>query len=442
MSMSISLSSDSKVDNAVDSARNPLLIGGVAALLMALILIGWASVMTVAGGAIASGKVALEGNRKAVQHREGGPVRAILVREGQRVEKGQPLLELKSTDLQAEVSIIESSRLATLARLARLRAEARNEGSITWPEQLQAMRNDAQARSFIEQEGALFEARLSAYRGNVNLLQQQIDGRRRQIEGLEARLAATKTQLVSIDQEHASLLPLLEQGLVARPRVLGLERSSAALTADLQAIKSQADAERNGIQVAETQIAQLERDRQEAVSKEIAEMEARLADVMPRLTSSKERLQLTTIVAPETGYVYGLNIFNQGAVVIPGQTILEIVPDADSLVLSVDVNPKDVERVRPGQSVVVHLLAYSQRYQSVIRGRLEKVSADRFDDPQKQASFYKGVIKIDPAELKKANVELMPGMPVQVVIETGDRTIMAYLLDPIFHVTDYAFRER
>lgn len=442
MSIAASLSSDSTLDNSVDSARSPLVIGGGAALLMALLLIVWASTMSVAGGAIASGKVAIEGNRKAVQHREGGPVRAILVREGQRVEKGQPLLELKSTDLQAEVSILESTRIATVARLARLRAEARNASEITWSEQLDALRSDVQARSIIEQETAVFDARLSAYRGNINLLQQQIEGRRRQIEGLEARLTATQAQLVSVDQEHASLLPLLEQGLIARPRVLGLERTSAGLTADVQTLKSQIDAERSSIQLAETQITQLERDRREAVSKEIAEMEARLAEVAPRLTSSQERLQQTTIAAPETGYVYGLNIFNQGAVVIPGQTILEIVPDADALVLSVDVNPNDVERVRPGQQVIVHLLAYSQRYQSVIKGRLEKVSADRFDDPQKQSSYYRGVVKIDPDELKKANAELVPGMPVQVVIETGDRTIMSYLLDPIFHVTDYAFRER
>ncbi|PVE26426.1 hypothetical protein DC522_01290 [Microvirga sp. KLBC 81] len=442
MSMAASLSSDSTLDNSADSARNPLLIGGAAAFLMALLLVVWASTMSVSGGAIAGGKVGIEGNRRAVQHREGGPVRAILVREGQRVEKGQPLLELKSTDLQAEVSILESTRVATLARLARLRAEARNAEEITWSAPLLDLRGDIQARSILEQETSVFEARLSAYRGNVNLLQQQIEGRRRQIEGLEARLVATQTQLVSVDQEHASLLPLLEQGLVARPRVLTLERTSAALTADIQTIKSQIDAERSSIQLAETQIAQLQRDRREAVSTEITEMEARLAEVAPRLTSSKERLEQTTIVAPETGYVYGLNIFNQGAVVIPGQTILEIVPDADALVLNVEVNPQDVERVRPGQQVTVHLLAYSQRYQSVVKGRLEKVSADRFDDVQKQSSYYKGVVKIDPAELKMANVELVPGMPVQVVIETGERTIMSYLLEPIFHVADFAFRER
>lgn len=436
------LPSGSVLDDSFDSARTPLLIGGAAAILMVLVLVIWASSMTVSGGAIASGKVALEGSRKAVQHREGGTVEAILVREGQRVEKGQMLIELKTTDTQAEVSVLEGTHASTLARLARLRAEAGNGSQIDWPVTLMAMLGDLQARSALEQETAVFEARRAAYRGNVNLIQQQIEGRQRQIEGLEGRLTAIQTQLTSINQERDSLLPLVEKGLVAKPRVLTLERTSAGLSADIQAIKSQIDSERSSIQQAETQIMQLEHDRREAVAKEIAEMEARLIEIVPRLISAKERLSQTALVAPEAGYVYGLGIFNPGAVISSGQTILEIVPASDALVLNVDINPKDVERVRSGQQVTVHLLAYSQRYQSVIKGHLEKVSADRFDDPQKQSAYYKGVVRIDDGDLKKANVELVPGMPVQVVIETGERTIMAYLLDPVFRVADFAFRER
>lgn len=442
MSMASSLSSGGTIDAGFDSPRAPLLIGGIAAVLMILIFGVWASMMSVAGGAVANGKVALEGNRKALQHREGGTVKAILVREGQRVEKGQPLIELNPTDLQAEVAILDSTRVATIVRLARLRTEARNESQILWSADVNALRDRVQARSIIDQETALFEARLTAYRGNINLLRQQIEGRERQIAGLEARLVAMQSQLTSVDQEHLSLLPLVEKGLIARPRVLALERTSASLTADIQTIRSQIDAERSSIQQAETQIAQLEKDRREAVAREIAEMEARLAEVAPRLTSASERLQNTTLVAPESGYVYGLAVFNPGAVITPGQTVMEIVPSTDALVLSVEISPKDVERVRRGQHVTVHLLAYSQRYQSVIKGRLEKVSADRFDNPQTGASYYRGTVSIAPGELQRAQVELMPGMPVNVVIETGERTILEYLLDPIFQVTDYALRER
>jgi len=442
MSMASSLSSGGTIDAGFDSPRAPLLIGGIAAVLMILIFGVWASMMSVAGGAVANGKVALEGNRKALQHREGGTVKAILVREGQRVEKGQPLIELNPTDLQAEVAILDSTRVATIVRLARLRTEARNESQILWSADVNALRDRVQARSIIDQEAALFEARLTAYRGNINLLRQQIEGRERQIAGLEARLVAMQSQLTSVDQEHLSLLPLVEKGLIARPRVLALERTSASLTADIQTIRSQIDAERSSIQQAETQIAQLEKDRREAVAREIAEMEARLAEVAPRLTSASERLQNTTLVAPESGYVYGLAIFNPGAVITPGQTVMEIVPSTDALVLSVEISPKDVERVRRGQHVTVHLLAYSQRYQSVIKGRLDKVSADRFDNPQTGASYYRGTVSIAPGELQRAQVELVPGMPVNVVIETGERTILEYLLDPIFQVTDYALRER
>ncbi|MBF9197340.1 HlyD family type I secretion periplasmic adaptor subunit [Microvirga terrestris] len=442
MSMASTLSSGSTIGTSFDSPRAPLLVGGIAAVLMILVFGVWASMMSVAGGAVANGKVALEGNRKALQHREGGTVKAILVREGQRVEKGQALIELNPTDLQAEVAILDSTRLATMVRLARLRTEVRNDSQILWPADVSALRSQVQARSIVDQETAVFEARLTAYRGNINLLQQQIDGRERQIAGLETRLIATQSQLTSVDQEHTSLLPLVEKGLIARPRVLALERTSASLAADLQTIRSQIDAERSSIQQAETQIAQLEKDRREAAAKEIAEMEARLAEVAPRLTWANERLQNTTLFAPESGYVYGLAVFNSGAVVTPGQIVMEIVPSTDALVLSVEISPKDVERVRKGQHVTVHLLAYSQRYQSVIKGHLDKVSPDRFDNPQTGAAFYRGTVSIEPGELRRAQVELVPGMPVNVVIETGERTILEYLLDPIFRVTDYALRER
>lgn len=426
-----------------DSPRMPLIVGGGAAILLAVLLLIWAGTMSVAGGAIASGRVTIEGNRKAVQHRDGGTVKTILVREGQHVEKGQPLFELNPTDLQADVAVLTSSRASTMVKLARLRAEARNDGAITWPSEVLAMREDDQVRAMIDQETALFEARLLAYRGNIALLQQQIEGRQRQIEGFEGRLVTIREQLTSIIQERQSLLPLLEKGLVARPRVLALERTAASLRGEIETIQAQIAAERSGIQQAQTQIEQLHKDRHEAVAKEIAEADAQLAEVVPRLTSARERLERSVLVAPESGYVYGLAVFNPGAVITPGQTVLEIVPASEPLVLSVEISPSDIERVQPGQQVTVHLLAYSQRYQSVIRGQLEKVSADRFDDrTQKDRSFYSGIVRVGADELKKANVELLPGMPVQVVIETGERTILSYLLDPVFRITDFAFRER
>lgn len=437
-----SLPMDDLAKDNLDSPRGPLITGLIALALMILVFVLWASTMSVSGGAIASGKVGVEGNRKAIQHREGGTIQAILVREGQRVEKGQPLIELRSTEVQAEITVLESVRVSTMARLARLRAEARDEAQIVWPPEIAAMRSDLQVRGVLEQETAVFEARLAAYKNSINLLRQQIEGRYRQIEGLQGRLAATQAQVVSYDQERESLLPLVERGLVPRPRVLTLDRMSAALTADIETIRSQMEGERTSIGQAETQIAQLERDRREAVAREITEMEARLAEVLPRLASLRERLHQAVLTAPEAGYVHNLIVSNPGAVIAPGQVALEIVPAINSMVLNVEVDPRDVERVRPGQEVIVHLLAYAQRYQSIIKGRLEKVSPDRFDDPMRQTSFYRAVVRIDEAELKRANVELLPGMPVQVIIETGSRTIVHYFLDPIFHVQDFAFRER
>lgn len=425
-----------------DSVRSPLLVGAAGAVAMAVLLVLWASMMSVSGGAIAPGHVALEGNRKAVQHRDGGAIRRVLVREGEKVEKGQPLLELNLAEVQAEATVLSSSRIAAIVRLARLRAEARDEGVVTWPNVALSAKDMAQLQSIIEQEAVLFEARRAAYRNNVSLLRQQIEGRHRQIEAQRGRLSAAQTQLTSIDQELETLRPLVEKGLIPKPRTLALERNSASLRGDLESIQAAIAGEESNIAQALTQIAQLEKDRSESIARDTAEAEARYSEIAPRLDSALDRLDRSVLVAPEAGTVYGLSAFNTGGVVVPGQTVLEIVPTTDSLVLSVEINPNDVERVRPGQTVVVHLLAYSQRYQQVIKGRLEKVSADRFEDKVRGRSYYGGIVRTDAEELSRAGVALVPGMPVNVVIETGERSIMSYLLDPVFRITDFAFRER
>jgi HlyD family type I secretion membrane fusion protein len=430
------------LDPSFDSPAAPALIGGIAALAFAAGLLIWAGTTSVSGGAVSPGQVAVEGSRKAVQHRDGGAIKAVLVREGQEVAKGQPLVELETSDLRTDVEVMSSGRLLLLARLSRLRAEAMGAAAVQWPAELSSARRDPQRQGIIDQEQSLFAARSAAYRGNISLLQGQIDGRERQIKGLEGRLVAIQAQLKSVDEELASLAPLVARGLIARPRTTTLERTSAGLRGDVETTQAAIAAERNGIAQAQTQIAQLEKDRRELIQKESAEAEAKLAEVEPKLAYAQERLQRAVITAPEAGHVFGLAVFNSGAVVTPGQTVLEIVPASEPLVLSVEIGPKDVDWVRPGQEVVVHLLPYKQRDQAMIKGTLTKVSADRFDDKYTQRSFFKGTVKVDEEDLKRSRAELVPGMPAQVVIETQKRTILAYFLDPIYKMADYGLREK
>lgn len=425
-----------------DTAFGPVVFGGVTALALVAAVATWSATMSVASAAISTGKVAVEGNRKAVQHPTGGEVGVVFVREGQLVEKGQKLLQLELADVKAEATVLASNRAAALLRAARLRAERADANDFVMPEPLAAQAADAQVQLSLQQERALLSARQAAYLGQISLLEQQIEGSRRQISTLRERTQAAQTQLTSVEDELQSLLPLMEKGLIARPRILTLERSAAGLRGDLSSLAGSVKAEEDKIHAARIQIGQLTKERRETIERESTENDANLASIEPRLVSAQHRLDQAVLVAPETGYIYGLSVFGRGAALSPGQTALEIVPKDDPLVVSVDILPTDVAQVQPGQNASIHFLPYRQRYTKAIDGTLDKVSADRFEDKITGQTFYKGVVKIDPKALEGTGIEMAPGMPAQVTIETGHRTILAYFLDPVFKIYDFALKEK
>lgn len=401
----------------------------------------WAAFSTVSSAAIAPGYVTVEGSRKAIQHRDGGPVAAVLVKEGDLVEAGQVLVSLDLSDVRGEVEGLSTLRVQLLVRLARLRAEAADAESLVFPSELLAYANNPRFAALFEQERSLFDARRTAYVGNVGLLRQSIEGYKRQIGGLQGQIRSTRTQVALIQDELASVTELLVKGLIPRPRALALERNAAALRGELEGLNATVATAENEISGAELQIAQIEKDRREQVANDLSATEAQLAELEPRLAAALDRLSRADLVAPEAGYVHGLAVHAAGAAIVPGQTVLEIVPAGEPLVVTAEVDPRDVERIRPGQEVEVHLSAFQQRYQSIIGGRVLKISADRFEDEAQQRSWFQVTVEVDPADLQRADIELVPGMSAQAVIKTGDRTVLAYLFDPILHFYDFAMKE-
>lgn len=424
-----------------DSPLGPVLVGGVSALALVIAVTAWSSTMSVASAAISTGKVEAEGNRKAVQHPTGGQIGSVFVREGQLVEEGQKLVQLELADARAEAAVLSSQRAGALLRTARLQAERAGASQFALPQALAAQQADPQVQMFLQQEQMLLSTRQAAYLGQISLLGQQIEGSRRQIEALRERMTAAQAQLVSIQDELKSLKPLLDKGLVARPRILTLERSASSLQGDMSALSGLITAEEDKIRAAEIQSEQLSKDRLELIAKESTENDARLAEIEPRLRSAQQRLDHAVIVAPESGYVYGLSVFGPGATLTPGQTALEIVPKDDPLIVGVEIDPTAINRVRPGQSASIHFLPYRQRFNKPIGGTLEKVSADRFEDKASGRTFYRGVVKVNADDIAHSKVEMTPGMPAQVTIETGKRTILEYFLDPVLRIYDFALKE-
>ncbi len=419
-----------------DGPGRLLFLGGVVALGLLIALFIWASTMQIASAALASGQVTVEGNRKAVQHRDGGPVEAVFVREGQRVVKGEPLVKLNLSDSQAEEAVLRTQLLQTLARVARLRAET-NGGEPDFPSEL----SEPDGRVIAMQEDELFRARREAHFGQVGLIAGQIEGAQQQISALNGRLSAIDTQLQTVREEADSIASLVEEGLITKSRKLALDRAAAEFVGNQQMIAAAISDQKSAIEQGLLKKQQLQKDREESIAKDLAEAEAQLADVRPRLVAVRDRLARGVLVAPEDGFVLNLSAFGPGAVLVPGQTVLEIVPANEALVLSVEIKPSDIDQVQPGQPVTVQLLAYRQRYQLKLTGILSRISPDEIVDQVRQVKFYKGVVTVDPNELTRSGAELVPGMPVQVMIATGARTIMAYVMDPLLQAYTYALRD-
>ena len=421
----------------------PILIaGGFAAVGLLVAMGAWASTMTVSSAALARGHAIAEGNRKAVQARDSAPVRAVFVKEGDRVEVGQPLLELDLSDVRGEVAVLEATRAQLTARRARLTAE-RTEGELTFPTELTtAAHSNPQVQSFIDQERTLFQTRDLAYRGSLALVDQRIAGARDRIDGLNARLEATRREMTYVSEEKDSILPLVESGVIAKTRLFGLEREAARLQGEIEGILTDVAAANNQIEEASVERAQLGKQRSEEIANDLGETETSLSTIGPRLVAANERLSRSIITSPESGYVYELTVFSSGAAVLPGQTVMEIVPADQPLVLQVEISPADIERVKPGQEASVHLIPYSRRFTAMITGKLERISADLVTDERSQRSYYYGIVSVDAEGLSHAHAELLPGMPAEVMINAGDRTIADYFLDPILRMYDGAMKEQ
>lgn len=420
----------------------PLLIaGGLAAGGLLLAIGAWAGTMSVSSAAIARGHAIAEGNRKAVQARDSGPVKAVLVKEGDKVVVGQPLVELDLSDVRGEVAVYEATLNQLMARRARLEAERLGQGLVLPAALVAAAATNPQVQVFLDQERALYQARVTAHRGALALFDQRIEGAKQRIDGLKARLAAVREEFSYVIQEKEAIGPLVEKQIVSRSQLLGLEREGARLQATIEDSLTEIAAASNDIESVNAEKAQLNQQRDEDIARSLSETEANLSTIEPRLVAANERLDRAIITSPESGYVYELAVFSSGATVQPGQTLLEIVPSDQPLVLEVQITPADIKRVKPGQEASIHLVPYHRRFQSLIYGRLERISADMVIDPQTNQSYYQGIVSVDSKDLQRAGAELLPGMPAETMINAGDRTIAEYFLGPILEMYDSALKE-
>jgi len=426
-----------------DSARGAMIAGAAIMAAFFLGLGGWAAFAPLNSAAVAPAVVKVEGNRKSVQHLEGGIVKELRVREGDKVATEQTLILLDDTQARAAVDVYSKQYDELTAQEARLIAERDGAAAVQFPQALIARRAEPDVAAIIAGQTNLFKSRRTTLTGTVDVLRKKISQTQEQIVGLEGQAAAYKRQLQSTHNENNGLRDLFKKGYVPRQRMLELERSEAALEGQIAEVSSNILRARQSIEEVNVQIVQAQSDRLAQVANDLRDVQVKLLEIGPKVSSAKETLRRTEIRSPYAGVVVGLTAFSVGGVISPGEKIMDVVPEKGGLIVEATVAPEDVKDLHVGMSAEVHLTAYKQRTVPIIHGKVLQVSADRLTDTKTGAGYYLAQVKVDDQELAELkDVRLAPGMPALVMIPTGERSALDYLLRPLTDSLNKSFREK
>jgi len=426
-----------------DSARGAIVTGLVAVVTFFVGLGGWAAYAPLAGAVVAPAVITVDGNRKTIQHLDGGIVKKLLVRDGSRVEVGQTLIVLDDTQAQASLDVLRQQNDQLRALEGRLLAERDGEPSVGFPPELTARQAEPDVRKLVATETRQFEIRRTSLDGQISVLRQKIEGMHEQIRGAEAQLAATNESIglmsLELDDQHM----LLRKGLTPRSKVLELERVASNLRGQKGEISGTIARVRQAIGETELQIIQARNDRRTEVARDLREAQAKIADVVPRLRAAEDVLDRTNVRSPYAGYVVDLGVFSVGAVIQRGDKIMDVVPSTNDLIAEASINVDDIDDVHPRMRAEMRFTAYKQRIMPIIHGDVINVSADRLADKRTGAPYYTAQIRVDDAELAASkNVTLYPGMAVTVMIQTRARTALDYLISPVIESFDRSFRQK
>lgn len=423
-----------------DSIRGPVWVGVLIIVAFFGVFGGWAAIAPLNGAVLADAVVKVEGNRKSVQHFDGGTVKEIRVKDGDIVKAGDVLVKLDDTRARSEFNLQQYALLR--ATDARIRAELEGHEAVAFPKDItvehQAYLQDAMANQIAD-----LESQRAAMAGARQILQKRIAELDEQIDGKQARVESFRAQLQSTTDEKIGLNKLLKAGLTTRTRILELDRSAS----DLQGLVDQALGEIAGNRQSkaelESQIAQLTNERRAKLSAMLIDTQSSLADLVPKMFAAQATVDRAEVHAPYDGQVMDLTVFSTGAIVAPGQTILDIVPTKNSLIVQAQVKVEDISSLRADMTAEVRFTSYKQRTTPVIHGRVARISADRVTDPKTGFPYYIADIAVDQQELAAApQIQLYPGMPASVMIVTEERTALDYILGPLSTSLHAAFRQK
>jgi membrane fusion protein, epimerase transport system len=421
-----------------------LSLRGFAILLFGLLpVLTWISVAPLSSAVIATAFVKVDLNRRPVQHREGGIVREVRVRDGQRVAQGEPLLVLGDVAVSADLNRINNRLMAERASVARLEAEQVLGSAIRFPDDLiAAARTDRRLTEQVEKEQALFAARRSALIEQAALLREQRSSVDQEIEALRAQIANGSESLRLQQGELESNRNLRKDGYVPAARVTQLEAAVADYASRIQEHRSALARAQQRISEINLKINGLEGQYRQAASDQLREGASRVSELEQEHRKSVDAFDRQLIVAPAAGEVIGLKFTTAGAVIAPRETIAEVVPLDARLVIEARVRTEDIDRVHQGQDADIRFMAFNSRITKLVSGNVVYVAGDRLVDPVTNLPYYMALIETDAASLKEAgDIKLQAGMPAEVYLRGEKRTALQYLLEPVTTAVRRAGRE-
>ncbi len=431
-----------KIPTASSNYMGPVLFGAAVVFMTFGVAGGWAAIAPLDSAVVAPGVVAVENNRRSVQHLEGGIIAEILVAHGDRVEEGDVLFRLDTTRAQASATVEQQQLTAARVLEARLVAERDDRPEIVFADDILAEKDVPFIAQAIEDQQSQFRERRTSIAGQVGILQARIQQSNTRIDGLQQELTSVRDQIGYINQELEGVRQLYEKGLVSSARLLGLERERVRLEGVIGRTLAEIAGAESTIGEAELQIEQLRQERQEQASEQITEVRRAINELRERLTVSSDVLRRTAITAPRSGQVINLKIFTVGQVIRAGDTLLEIVPQDEGMIINAQVSPLDIDRIYTGMATEVRFAAFGAQDVPVVFGEIREISPDRLVDEDTRMPYFltRVVIAEDdiPEQLKG---KLVPGMSGDIIVPTGERTALQYLIDPLHDALVRAFRE-
>jgi len=425
------------------SIRRHVVTGIAAIAVLAGGLGGWAMTTELSGAVIASGALVVDTNLKKVQHPTGGVVGELRVRNGDRVKAGDVVIRLDDTTTRANLAIVIKGLDELAARQARLEAERDDDENIDFAVELLARKSNPDVARIVGSEQILFDLRRKARLGQKAQLREKVAQVQDEILGLSGQADAKKREIELIQRELEGVRDLWSKKLVPISRLTALEREATRLDGERQQYISAVAQAKGKISETKLQIIQIDQDLRSEVAKELREIQAKSAELVERKVAAQDQLMRVDVRAPQDGIVHQLAVHTIGGVVTASEPLMLIVPEADELTVEVKLPPQNIDQLSGGQRAILRFSAFNQRTTPEINGVVTTISADITQDQKTSASYYLVRISMSAAEIARLNdLKLVAGMPVEVFIQTGDRTVMSYLVKPLHDQIVKAFRER